>query len=232
MHTAYHPELVSSADQITLSEEESMHAIKVLRMTEGQQVQIANGKGLKAVGTILQAHAKRCMLTLSDFQERKAAKKYIHLAIAPTKNMDRMTWLVEKTTELGVDKITLLKCANSERGNIRLDKLEKTALSAMKQSQRFFLPEIEDLIPFKEFIKTNPKGMIAHCEDGIEEFKKTALQEVKQNGPLLIGPEGDFRKEEIQMAIDSGYTAVDLGSRRLRTETAGLMGVVLLTVDH
>jgi 16S rRNA (uracil1498-N3)-methyltransferase len=216
MHTAYHPELVRSADQITLSEEESMHAIKVLRMTEGQQVQIANGKGLKAVGTILQAHAK----------------KYIHLAIAPTKNMDRMTWLVEKTTELGVDKITLLKCANSERGNIRLDKLEKTALSAMKQSQRFFLPEIEDLIPFKEFIKTNPKGMIAHCEDGIEEFKKTALQEVKQNGPLLIGPEGDFRKEEIQMAIDSGYTAVDLGSRRLRTETAGLMGVVLLTVDH
>jgi len=228
MHTAYHPELTADTQQLLLSSEESHHAVKVLRLQNGDTLLLANGKGGKAVGTIAEAHAKKCLLTISGWQFESTPKHLVHVALATTKNIDRLLWFVEKSTELGISRISLLHCRNNERKNVNLEKLEKTALAAMKQSQRYYLPQIDDMVSLTAFVKSHPKGCIAHCEEGSE---RRFLGSTQAEGPLLIGPEGDFQASEIEFALKAGYVPVDLGPNRLRTETAALYGTMLLLQD-
>ncbi|MBU2020501.1 MAG: 16S rRNA (uracil(1498)-N(3))-methyltransferase [Bacteroidetes bacterium] len=228
MHTAYHPHLKQDIKNDFLIEEESFHLTKVLRANPGMEICLANGKGLKAKAVILNAHHKRTEVEIHTlYPIAELPNRRIHLAIAPTKNNDRLEWLLEKAIEIGIDEFTLLKCANNERTRINPERLHKIALSAFKQSKRSFLPIINDLISFETFIRANPKGHIAHCYS-IESVgtKKTKIGHNWLEGPLLIGPEGDFTIDEVNLAIQQNYNTLDLGENRLRTETAGLMVVV------
>jgi 16S rRNA (uracil1498-N3)-methyltransferase len=231
MHTAYCSELQKDTIAVELNEVESNHVVKVLRRQEGDILVISNGKGIKATGVIKLAHPKKCMVSINEISEELQQENKIHIAIAPTKNMDRLEWFVEKATEIGVDAITLLKCKNNERKVVKMERLEKIMLSAMKQSQRYFLPELNDLISIKDFIKQNPNGALAHCYDDLGD-KKANITNWKVSGPILIGPEGDFTIEEVQLALDNGYTTLDLGKNRLRTETAAIYSVAALSFQR
>ncbi|MFT7344460.1 MAG: 16S rRNA (uracil1498-N3)-methyltransferase [Lentimonas sp.] len=230
MHTSYHPDLQKNDKNIILSSEESHHLVKVLRHTDGMKVQLMNGKGLKAEAIITLTHQKKCELSILHIASQEPENNQIHLAICPTKNMDRLEWFIEKATELGVDKITLLQCKNNERKIVKMERLEKIVLSATKQSQRFYKPELIELTSFSKFIKQNPNGGLAHCYEVSESSIKTPLNTGNLNSPVLIGPEGDFTLDEVKEALDNGYCAIDLGENRLRTETAALFAVAHLAV--
>lgn len=164
MQIFYTPDIDSNPE---LPEEEAKHAIRVLRLTEGEQILLADGKGNFYEATIMQAHPKHCMVEILAKQEQSRLwQPHIHLAIAPTKNMDRMEWLIEKATEIDIDEISFLQCRYSERKELKLPRLEKIAVSAMKQSKKATLPVLNPLITFKEFIKKELQGkkLIAHCE--------------------------------------------------------------------
>lgn len=205
---------------LTLPEEESKHVIRVLRMNIGDFIELVDGKGSLVTAEIVSDNPKRCTVTVSERIIKERDSYSIHMAIAPTKNLDRMEWMVEKCTELGAHKISFLSCSNNERKVLKLDRLEKIAVSAMKQSKRYFLPVIEELIDFESFISKHPKGYIAHCYEG---KKEGLFSSYADDGlPILIGPEGDFSEKEVAEAINSGYISITLGNTRLRTETAGL----------
>ena len=210
---------------IKLPVAESKHACKVLRMQEGQNLSIVNGKGSVYTAKITVPNPKECVVKIITVHHQKPTNFEIHIAIAPTKNIDRFEWFLEKSTELGINKITPLLCSNSERKNIKMDRLNKVLIAAMKQSKRFYLPELSQAVQFDDFIKNNPNGLIAHCYDD----NKTSLQSVIKpiNCPILIGPEGDFTEKEVEMALINGFTSVNLGNTRLRTETAGLYACML-----
>lgn len=207
---------------ITLPEEESKHVVRVLRMHIGDHIELVNGKGTLVKTEITNDHPKKCTVQVIERTIIPSDSYSIHIAIAPTKNLDRMEWMVEKCTELGVHKISFLNCDNNERKVLKLDRLHKIAVSAMKQSKRYFLPELVGLIDFDAFIAEYPNGYIAHCYEGT----KNSLYEIYKcdSSPLLIGPEGDFSESEVAKAVNSGYIGVSLGKTRLRTETAGLYG--------
>jgi len=215
-----------------LSEEESLHCVKVLRHKVGDTIRVIDGKGTIATGTIEAAHAKQCAVSLTDKKTVGKTQNYnLHIAIAPTKNIERIEWFVEKAVEIGIDEITSIKCKNSERTIVKEDRLKKVAESAVKQSLQAYIPVLNPLIEFKEFIK-NIKAdvkLIAHCE---KDEKKNIKEYVAANKSycILIGPEGDFTKEEIQLAQHAGYLPVNLGNSRLRTETAGLYACAALAV--
>lgn len=225
MNLFYIPSLKSDTKEVTFSEEESKHACRVLRLKNGDLVQLLDGNGGIYTAEIIADHPKHCTVQINDFQHELAPKKSIHIAIAPTKNMDRIEWFLEKTTEIGITEITFLVCSNSERKQIKMERLEKIIVSAMKQSKRRYLPKINDIIPFKEFVQQFPNGAIAHCEDESKQELKDVFQ--AQNFPILIGPEGDFSRDEITFAQQNGYHFVSLGETRLRTETAGLYATVI-----
>ncbi len=220
MRLFYDPNIDKNNTQFTLSEEESKHVVRVLRLTETDKIGLLNGCGYLFTCEIAEAHPKRCLLNIVETNFEAPDPDVIHIAVAPTKQMERIEWFVEKAVEIGVTKITLLDCKNGERAKIKLDRLEKKAISAMKQSQRKYLPEIDDLTKFNDFISKYPTGLIAHCYDG----EKSTFSEVfaKTNCPILIGPEGDFTLEEVKHALDKGYKTITLGKNRLRTETAAL----------
>lgn len=203
-----------------LSEEESKHCVKVLRKKNGDAVELINGKGGQFFATINVAHEKRCEVTIVSTVKHIATKE-IHIAMAPTKNMDRIEWFVEKATEIGLTKLSFLNCTNNERNNLKLERLTKIAIGAMKQSKRFFLPEICQLSPFNLFVEKNPSGFIGHCY----EEKKIHIGKIQSQAVILIGPEGDFTEKEVQFAIENKYTAIELSAFRLRTETAALSAV-------
>ncbi|MES2800020.1 MAG: 16S rRNA (uracil(1498)-N(3))-methyltransferase [Bacteroidota bacterium] len=212
---------ISIADtSFILNEEESLHICKVLRLKNGQEIELVNGKGSIFQAKITDAHPKKCAVEILSFHTEKAADFEIHIAIAPTKNMDRLEWMVEKCTELGATHFTFLLCKNNERKILKIDRLEKIAISAMKQSKRKYLPTIASLPTFKDFVKQHPAGLIAHCYEGEKSVIKEAI--TKKNCPILIGPEGDFSIDEVDFALANGYKAISLGNNRLRTETAGL----------
>jgi len=222
MNLFYDPEIEAGAEEFQLNEEESRHACKVLRMKTGDKLHVLNGNGDLFTTEIIDSHAKKCVLKiLGVFHEEKPSKE-IHIAVAPTKNMDRIEWFVEKATEIGVTEISWILCKNSERKIIKNERLEKIAVSAMKQSKRLYLPQINELISLKDFLKKFPKGAVAHCFDGREQ---TVLKEIFQatNFPILIGPEGDFSLEEVQLIENLDYKGITLGKNRLRTETAALV---------
>lgn len=220
MRLFYDATIESGVSTHTLSEDESKHACKVLRMKNGDSLALVNGKGYYFESEIIDAHPKRCEVKITLETKQEEDKKQIHIAIAPTKMNDRMEWFMEKATELGITEITLLLTKNSERKAAKLERFEKILVSAMKQSKRLYLPVLNDLTTFSEFIHKHPKGLIAECYDG----EKTTITErfEQQNCPILIGPEGDFTLEEVEEAKKSGYLSISLGENRLRTETAGL----------
>lgn len=226
MHLFYAPELSIDRKEFVLSEEESKHCVRVLRMKQGEKLTLLNGKGLECTALIVDDHPKKCTLHIIESILHPKPKQEIHIGLAPTKNMDRMEWFLEKATEIGITKLSFLKCDHNERGQVKLDRLEKIAVSAMKQSKRFFLPEIELLISFRDFITANPNGYIGHCY----EAKKTPLSNVENRAVFLIGPEGDFSENEVNIALEHGYQAVSLSDFRLRTETAALMAVMQLSL--
>ena len=206
-----------------LPEGESQHCVRVLRMKEGDEIGIIDGRGTRYRAEIVLAHPKRCGVRLL---EREAAPNpwtaRVHVAIAPTKNLDRIEWFAEKTTEIGIDAITLLRCRFSERKELKTERLNKILVSAMKQSLKAVLPQLSEMTPFAEFVARPFDGQkfIAHCYD---EGDRKELTELYRPGEILIGPEGDFSPEEVEQAIACGFRPVMLGPSRLRTETAGLV---------
>ena len=207
-----------------LNEDESLHCVKVLRHKVGDVIRVIDGNGTIAIGKIEAAHAKQCAISLTEKEVVKQSRNYkLHIAIAPTKNIERTEWFVEKAVEIGVDEISFIKCKNSERTVIKDDRLKKVAEAAVKQSQQAFIPKLNTLVDYKEFIKNNSSDvkLIAHCE---KESKQQIKQYITTNKSftVLIGPEGDFTKDEIALALSNSYLPVALGESRLRTETAGL----------
>ena len=224
MHLFYDPTIDVFAKTHTLNEEESKHACKVMRLVIGNEIAILNGKGVEFIAKIVEAHPKHCKVEIISKTEELKPNYDLHIAIAPTKIIDRIEWFLEKATEIGITEITPLICSNSERKIIKEERLEKILIAAMKQSKRLFLPKLNPLTEISSFIKQHPKGLIAHCYEG----DKSSISEVfeTKNSPILIGPEGDFSMKEVEIALNSGYKTITLGKNRLRTETAGLYAVM------
>lgn len=225
MNLFYDPTIKEETQEFLLNEEESRHACKVLRMKNGDKLYLLNGKGTLFITEIIEAQTKKCQLKVLSVEKEDVPKRTIHIAVAPTKNMDRIEWFVEKATEIGITEISFIQCKNSERKVIKTERVEKIAVSAMKQSKRFYLPKINELVSLKEFVKQNPEGLVAHCFDSKPQVElDTVFRD--QNSPILIGPEGDFSAEEVEMLLKSNYTGITLGKTRLRTETAALVACV------
>ena len=226
MHTFYSIKVQNN--DAFLDEEESRHAVKVLRLKTGDSIRLIDGQGNIYQALIARADARQCVCSISSHHHEPHARPYrLHLAVAPTKHTDRMEWLLEKATEIGIDTFTPLRCAHSERKVLKSGRLEKIALSAVKQSQQAWLPAIAPLTPFPDFIRHQAPGLkaIAHC--GQEErtpFRKLVSQQADIT--ILIGPEGDFSPAEIMLATQHSYQAVSLGENRFRTETAALVAVM------
>ena len=213
------------ATEPLLPEDESGHCVRVMRLKEGDSITITDGKGFLYNAIIENAHPKHCRVKITDTLPQKLSWEYtIHIAVAPTKNIDRMEWLVEKATEVGINTITFVRCHHSERHEIKLQRLNKIAISAMKQSKKTILPQINEMMDFNKFISRNFDGckMIAHCAEDKKQLIKD-IYKPDSNALILIGPEGDFSNEEISSAISAGFAPVSLGKSRLRTETAALM---------
>jgi 16S rRNA (uracil1498-N3)-methyltransferase len=209
-----------------LSEEEAAHALRVLRIAVGDALDITDGRGNLFRTEVASITGKHCYVkAVEPVPVPKSWNARFHLAIAPTKNMDRIEWLAEKATEIGLDAITFLNCRFSERKVVKCDRVERIVVSAMKQSLKYSKPVVGEMTDFKRFVAEERPGakFIAHCHEG----ERVLLKEVMQAGEdvtLLVGPEGDFSPEEVELAIKAGYRPVSLGSSRLRTETAGLVG--------
>lgn len=208
----------------TLPQEESMHCVRVLRKKEGDLIYITDGKGHFFDAEIIEAHQKHCVVNIVEtICAPKQWKNNIHIAFAPTKNMDRVEWFAEKATEIGIDTLTPLLCRYSERKEIKLPRVEKILISAMKQSQKAYLPELNELCTFKDFVKKpfNGQKFIAHCYDS----PKSLMKSIYHRGGdvlILIGPEGDFSEQEVEMALNAGFDPISLCDSRLRAETAAL----------
>ena len=213
-----------------LSEEESKHAIRVLRLTEGEKIHLVDGRGGLYETEIIEAHPKRTTLRVVSVQEQFAKSSYeIHIAVAPTKNIDRIEWFLEKATEVGLSEFTPIICEHSERKEVKVERLEKVAIAAMKQSLKAYLPKINPAITFNKFIQDVKsleisKG-IAHCVDSEKKYISNSFAP-KGKYLILIGPEGDFSEKEISQAIEAGFVPLSLGEARLRTETAALSSVI------
>lgn len=223
MDLFYFPALDPSVTTVTFSKEESKHISRVLRKQVGDQLRATNGKGFEATLELIQVSNHHVLGKVNECIEHPPLPYKLHLAIAPTKNINRLEWFLEKATEIGIHKITPLACEHSERRVIKTERLEKIIIAALKQSQQFYLPELATLQSFNAFVATNPKGFIAHCQEG---FKESFFNAITPEGEvvLLIGPEGDFSMQEVEHAVAKGYIPVSLGNQRLRTETAAVVG--------
>ncbi|MFA6275943.1 MAG: 16S rRNA (uracil(1498)-N(3))-methyltransferase [Pedobacter sp.] len=222
MHVFYTPDITSN--QYTLNEEESRHCSKVLRLTVGDIIHLIDGMGGLYEAEITGINKKNVQLTVINKQTEFGKRNhYLHIAIAPTKNIDRLEWFLEKATEIGVDEITPIICDRSERKIIKEERLEKVITSAVKQSLTAYHPKLNTSISFAELMKQNANGekFIAHCIEGEKPFINQ-LTQTHQSYLILIGPEGDFTQTEVEIALQNGYKAVTLGNTRLRTETAAL----------
>ncbi|MBL3655288.1 16S rRNA (uracil(1498)-N(3))-methyltransferase [Fulvivirga sediminis] len=217
----YQPNVTSG--EHFLDGEESRHCVKVLRHSNGDAIEIIDGDGSKYTAVITNANHKKCEFNITEAIKKQHPPHYIHLAISPTKNMDRMEWLIEKIVEIGVQEVSFILCKNSERRVLKIDRLIKKAISAMKQSGQFYLPKIHELNSFDKFISDSvqEEKFIAYVDKSNQSFLHKAAS-AKSNYCILIGPEGDFTKEELQAAFDHQFNMVSLGPSTLRTETAGL----------
>lgn len=237
MQLFYHPDLspelaAGGSYPVTLSDAESLHATKALRIRNGDAIVLTDGKGYFYNGIIEHADSRATLVMVdSASKDERPYSPSLTLAIAPTKNPDRIEWLVEKITELGVANIILIRCEHSEKDRLNLDRLNRLLVAAMKQSNRSMLPALQGNIAFTELMNEPlpEQRFIAWCETGNEEHIKNLLKPGKDT-VILIGPEGDFSSEEVNFAMRNGFTPVSLGNFRLRTETAGLMAVTFFNV--
>lgn len=217
------------ADGIShLDAEESRHAMKVLRMVVGDKLTLTDGRGNWYYASIKNADAKKC--TFAVQQKKYFPKKdyAIHLAIAPTKNADRIEWLVEKNVEMGIDEISFMQCQTSERKNIHIERIEKIAISAMKQSQQAWLPMINPLKPFREIVQIQADQKFIGHVDASNPHHLKSMAHPQKKYLILIGPEGDFSTEELELAHQHGFEKISLAANRLRTETAGMVACQIL----
>ena len=225
MQLFYTPDITPTTIEFSFDKDESKHIIKVLRKSEGQIIHITDGVGNLYFSEIILASEKKCTVKITECKSYPPTNFYIHLAVAPTKMNDRYEWFLEKVTEIGVNEITPIICDNSERKIIKNERFDKIILAAMKQSNQFYLPKLNDPITYKQFIAQNLDGnlFIAHCEERDKVLLKDAFK-IQEKYTLLIGPEGDFSTKEIDAAINKGFKPVSLGHTRLRTETAAVVG--------
>ena len=227
----YAPDAATSTE---LPQEEAMHALRVLRLKAGDEMMLMDGKGSFYRAEVTLAHTHHCCYEIKEsLPQQPQWKGRVHLAIAPTKLMDRIEWMTEKAVEIGVDELSFLNCQFSERRVVKVPRIEKIIVSAVKQSRKVWKPVINEIVPFSDFIAQPREGRkyIAHCYD---EIPRTYLYEELQkpsdtdDALVLIGPEGDFSIDEVRKAVASGYQSVHLGESRLRTETAGLAAVMMM----
>ncbi len=229
MHRFYIPEIIG--DTCVLGEEESRHCVKVLRLKENDVVEVTDGKGNLFKAIIENANPKACSLRITEHHKEALPAWELIIAVAPTKNIARIEWLIEKLTEIGFSKFIPIECQTSERRILKTDRLTRIALEAMKQSGRVYLPPIEELISFGKLVNMyssfTGQKFIPHCGDG----PKLSLSSVYKKGEsalVLIGPEGDFTKEEIELARQNGFIPVSLNEKILRIETAALTVAISL----
>lgn len=228
----------NAKDNDCLPPEEAAHALRVLRLKAGDEIFLMDGKGrfFRAEVT-LTSRQDCCYRITEELPQQKTWNGYIHLAIAPTKHIDRIEWMVEKATEIGFDELTFLQTAFTERKNIRVDRIEKIVVAAAKQSRKAWLPVVNDCMSMTEFLNTPHRGakFIAHCYDDFEKVDLMAALQRDSNvneAVVLVGPEGDFSHEEVAQALTKGFLSVSLGNSRLRTETAGLMAVTMAQLTY
>lgn len=209
--------------EVLIDPDEQMHIIKVLRMKNGDKIFLTDGEGQLVKGNLLIEGKKVSLQNIEIQPQKQDFQPSLHIAIAPTKNMDRIEFFIEKATEMGISEITFLQTDNSERKNLNLDKIQKQVVGASKQSLRTYFPKVNDLIKFKDFIKTiNPEtSFVAHCDESLERIRIQEVQ-ISEKWTVFIGPEGDFSTSEIQQLSELGIKAITLGEQRLRTETAGI----------
>jgi len=233
-----------AANQVELPAEEATHALRVLRLKGGDEIFLMDGEGSFFRAEVTAASSKRCLYEIKEeMPQQRAWKGHIHLAIAPTKMMERIEWMAEKATEIGFDELSFLNCQFSERKVVKTPRIDKIVISAVKQSHKAWKPVVNELVSFKEFIQTPRPGrkFICHCYEEVE--KKDFFTEISgvlneahaaaTESPtadaaditVLVGPEGDFSIDEVRLALENGYESVSLGTSRLRTETAGLVAV-------
>lgn len=224
MQLFYTPDI--TGNQYTLNEQESKHCVRVLRMNTGSFLHLTDGQGTLFKAEITEANPKACKLTVTDtFVDFERRPYHLHIAIAPTKNIDRFEWFLEKATEIGIDEITPLICEHSERKQIKQERLERIIVSAMKQSIKAYKPKLNKLINYQDFYSQyqwEENCFIAHCQEG----EKARLKDIylpKNRALVLIGPEGDFSPAEVGQAMANGFRAITFGASRLRTETAGIV---------
>ena len=217
-----------------LPEEEAAHAVRVLRLQAGDEMMLMDGVGNFYHAEVTLATQKHCQFrVLNTLPQEPQWKGHLHLAIAPTKMMERMEWMTEKAVEIGIDELSFLNCQFSERKVVKLPRIEKIAVSAMKQSRKAWKPQLNGMDSFRSFVTREYKGRkyIAHCyEEVARAYLYSELQKPADSDDalVLIGPEGDFSIEEVRLAIDHGFVSVHLGESRLRTETAGLSAVMMM----
>lgn len=221
----YAPDILET---LTLPESESLHCCRVLRLKEKDRIYVVDGKGHRYECEISMVHNKHTAIKIVNTEELSSHWGVkITLAVAPTKNIDRMEWLLEKAVEIGVDRIVILQCEHSERKSVRHDRLEKIMISAMKQSLKGVLPDLTDILPYRDFISedTSAQKFIGYCDDAIERRLFACEYQPGQDVEILIGPEGDFSPKEVELAMANGFVPVSFGNSRLRTETAALFAV-------
>ena len=222
MHLFYTPDI--SSDYYSLSEEESKHCIKVLRLQNNDEVFLIDGKGGFYSARILDPHPKKTLLKITDVKKDFGKRNhYLHIAVSPTKNIERTEWFLEKASEIGIDEVSLVITDRSERKEVKPERLKKVITSAIKQSIKAYHPILNEPVSFKTFIKSQPQQhkFIAHCMEG----SKISLKEepvLHSSYLVMIGPEGDFSPSELSQAIEAGFKPITLGESRLRTETAAL----------
>jgi 16S rRNA (uracil1498-N3)-methyltransferase len=211
-----------NGNKAELTEEESLHCAKVLRKKAGDEITVINGSGTFFKARLETVGQKKCVAEIMEEKDSKPRNYYLHLAIAPTKQIDRIEWMLEKCVEIGIDEISFIQCKNSERVSLKVERMKKIVESAVKQSMQAYLPKVNELCSFKDILKVSvDQKFIAHC-DPSEKLNVRKIVFNNKKSLVLIGPEGDFTKEEIALAREYNFSALSLGENRLRTETAGL----------
>ncbi len=231
MHLFYTPDINKSNE---LPEEEAAHALRVLRLGVGDELTLTDGMGNLHQATISAATNKRCQVAIQNSTPwQKPWNGYIHIAMAPTKNLDRIEWFAEKATEIGLDELTFLNCRYSERRVIKTERIDKILVSAMKQSLKAVKPKLNDMTEFQKFVRLPFDGdkYIAHCNEGERRHLKD-ITDYSNRTLVLIGPEGDFSIEEVALALENGFKPISLGESRLRTETAALVATHIINLKY
>lgn len=231
MHVFYTPDINTVQE---LPQDEAAHCLRVLRLTQGDEIMLVDGEGCFYKARITATGGKHCAFSVIEKQPQPPLwKGHLCIAMAPTKNMDRTEWFVEKATEIGVDEFYFLNTRYSERKVIKTERVEKIVVSAMKQSLKARKPVVHEMIPFRQLVEMDFPGhkFIAHCHEG-EKFPLKNQLSAERDALVLIGPEGDFSEEEVALAMEHGFRPISLGPSRLRTETAALVAVHLMNLSH